>query len=259
MSQIDIENEKILVVPGQEIGDSSYRSGMGTYASDGKIYAAQVGIVNTRSGYINVQPFAGKYQPRQGDSVIGIVKDIGPNSWYVDINCPYNSMLHGNETQWKVDYGTTSQYLNVGDVILAKVKQVDEIKRVGLTMNEHGLRKLSSGQIMVVDHTKVPRIIGKSGSMISILKENTGCRIFIGQNGIIWLDGELEGIVSASRAIEIIDRNPQMQRLTDRIRRFLSAHETNTVDQTGASEESQSLTSAAFSPEDEESPESEDY
>ncbi len=223
MSQGDIENEKILVVPGQKVGDSSHMSGMGTYARDGKIYAAQLGIINIRSGYINVDSFAGKYQPRQGDSVIGIIQDIGPNSWFVNINCPYNSMLHGNETQWKVDYGTTSQYLNVGDVILAKINHVDEIKRVNLTMKEHGLRKLSNGQIMNVDHTKVPRVIGKGGSMISILKENTDCRIFIGQNGVIWIDGEIEGIAKASEAINIIDQNPQMQGLTDKIREFLGA------------------------------------
>lgn len=225
MSQIDIENQRVLVVPGQEIGDTSHRPGMGTYASDGKIYASQMGIVNIRAGYINVQPFAGKYQPRQGDSIIGTVQDIGPNSWFVNINCPYNSMLHGNETQWKVDYGTTSQYLNVGDVILAKINHVDEIKRVNLTMKEHGLRKLSNGQIMIVEHTKVPRVIGKGGSMISILKENTGCRIFIGQNGVIWIDGELEGIAKASQAINIIDQNAQMQGLTDKIREFLGVYE----------------------------------
>lgn len=221
MPQIDIEDDRVLVIPGQEIDDTGLKSGTGTYAIGGKVFAAQLGLVNTRSGYINVQPFAGKYQPRQGDSVIGIIRDVGPNSWFVDINCPYNSILHGNETQWKVDYGDTAKFLNVGDVVLAKVGQVDEIKRVNLTMKEHGLRKLSSGQIMKVDHTKVPRIIGKGGSMISILKESTGCRIFIGQNGVIWIDGELDGISRASEAISIIDRNPQMHGLTDRIRKFL--------------------------------------
>lgn len=229
MSQIDVENEKVLVVPGQEIGDSSLRPGMGTYTSDGKIFAAQLGIINVRSGYINVQPFAGKYMPRPGDSVIGIIQDIGPNSWFVDINCPYNSLLHGNETQWKVEYGTTGQYLNVGDVVLAKINQVDEIKRVNLTMKEHGLRKFSSGQVMIIDHTKVPRIIGKGGSMIAILKENTGCKIFIGQNGVIWIDGELEGIAKASQAIEIIDNNSQMQGLTDRIREFLGVKQPDII------------------------------
>ena len=228
MSQIDIqEDDRRFVVPGEEIGDSSHRSGMGTYARDGKIFAAQTGIVNIRSGYINVQPFAGKYQPRQGDSVIGVIRDIGPNSWFVDINCPYNSMLHANETPWKIDYGMTGQYLQVGDVILAKVNHIDEVKNVNLTLKEHGLRKLSSGQILDVDYTKVPRVIGKGGSMISILKERTECKIFIGQNGVIWLDGELEGIKKATLAIKIISRDAQKQGLTDSIREFLNAYEDN--------------------------------
>ncbi len=232
MSQIDIqENERRFVVPGEEIGDSSHRSGMGTYARDGKVFASQTGIVNIRSGYINVQNFAGKYLPRQGDSVIGVIRDIGPNSWFVDISCPYNSMLHASETPWKIDYGMTGQYLQVGDVILAKVNHIDEIKNVNLTIKEHGLRKLSSGQVLEVDYTKVPRVIGKGGSMISILKERTGCKIFIGQNGVIWIDGELDGIAKATQAINIISRDAQKQGLTDTIREFLGATESHEPDE----------------------------
>ena len=238
MPDIEIqENERKFVVPGEEIGDSSHRSGMGTYEKDGIIFAAQTGIVNLRSGYVNVQPFAGKYQPRQGDSVIGIIRDMGPNSWFIDINCPYNSMLHANETPWKIDYGMTGQYLQVGDVILAKVNTVDEVKNVNLTLKEHGLRKLSSGQILDVDYTKVPRVIGKGGSMISILKERTGCKIFIGQNGIIWLDGELDGIAKATQAINIISRDAQKQGLTDTIREFLGAYDEEDPDIDDSAEE----------------------
>ncbi len=192
---------------------------------DGRIFAAQTGIVNSRAGYINVQAFAGKYLPRHGDSVIGIIRDMGPNSWFVDINCPYNCLLHSNETPWKIDYGMTGQYLNIGDVILAKVSQVDEVKNVNLTLKEHGLRKLNSGQVLAVDFTKVPRIIGKNGSMISILKERTDCRIFIGQNGIIWIDGELEGITRATAAIKIITKEVNKKGLTDRIRNFFDTNQ----------------------------------
>jgi exosome complex component RRP4 len=140
----------------------------------------------------------------------------------VDIGCPYPAFLHANESPWKVDFGTTTQYLNVGDVILAKIGQVDETRRVNLTMKEQGLRKLNSGQIMKVVHTKVPRIIGKSGSMISLLKEHTGCKIFIGQNGTIWIDGELDGMRKASAAINMIDRGTHLHGLTDDVREFLN-------------------------------------
>jgi exosome complex component RRP4 len=214
--------DRVLVIPGDLIGDSAYKSGTGTYRKGDKIFAAQLGMLNFRAGFVNVIPFAGRYMPRQGDSVIGMVQDAGPNSWMVDINCPYLAFLHSNETPWKVDFGTTTQYLSVGDIILAKVSQVDEIKRVNLTLKEQGLRKLGNGQIMKLVPSKVPRIIGKAGSMISLLKEQTGCKIFIGQNGVIWIDGELDGIRKATAAIRIIDRGTHLHGLTDAVREFLA-------------------------------------
>ncbi|MFO7618318.1 MAG: exosome complex RNA-binding protein Rrp4 [Thermoplasmata archaeon] len=213
--------DRVVVVPGEQVGDSSYKSGTGTYRKGDLIFSAQLGLVNFRAGFVNVIPFAGKYNPKSGDSVIGLVQDAGPNSWMVDISCPYTAFLHANETPWKVDFGTTTQYLNVGDIILAKVSQVDEARRVNLTMKEQGLRKLSSGQIMKVVHSKVPRIIGKGGSMISLLKEHTGCKIFIGQNGVIWIDGELDGMMKASAAVELIDKGAHLHGLTDEVRAFL--------------------------------------
>jgi len=45
---------------------------------------------------------------------------------------------------------------------------------------------------------------------------------------VIWIDGELEGIAKASQAINIIDQNPQIQGLTDKIREFLGVYETET-------------------------------
>jgi len=235
MSEDDVQRtDRILVIPGESVGDSSLKSGMGTYRRGDEIFAAQLGIVNYRAGFVNVIPFSGKYQPKPGDSIIGLIQDAGPNSWMVDIHCPYTAFLHANETPWKVDFGTTTQYLRVGDIVLAKISQVDETRRVNITMKEQGLRKLTSGQIMRLSHTKVPRVIGKGGSMISLLKEHTGCRIFIGQNGVIWIDGELDGMVKASAAIELIDRGTHLHGLTDEVRTFLlggtNVPDTNDVD-----------------------------
>ncbi|MDO9536996.1 MAG: exosome complex RNA-binding protein Rrp4, partial [Thermoplasmata archaeon] len=209
------------VVPGDELGDSSHKSGMGTYKKDNKIFAAQLGILDIRSGFVNVKPLSAKYIPRPGDSVIGMVQDVGASNWMVDVNCPYTAFLHGNETQWKVDFGAASQYLNIGDIILAKIGHVDETRRVNLTMKEHGLRKLASGQITKIAHSKVPRVIGKAGSMISLLKEFTGCKIFVGQNGMIWIDGDIDGIRKAVSAIDIIDKGTSLHGLTDSVRQFL--------------------------------------
>ncbi len=218
--------ERILVVPGEELGDDSFKAGTGTYWRQGKIFASHLGLKNVRSGYINVIPLGGRYLPRTGDSVIGIINDVGPSSWIVLINCPYPALLHVSETPWKVDFGDTVRYLMVGDVILTKISQVDEIKRVQLTIKEHGLRKLTNGHIVNISHSKVPRMIGKGGSMISIIKEYTGCRIFVGQNGVVWLDGDREGISLASAAIDLIERDAQKFGLTDAVRDMLRSEST---------------------------------
>ena len=210
-------------MPGQELGGTGLKPGMGTYRMAGTVYAAQLGIRDERSGFVNVMPLAGRYMPRPGDSVIGLVQDVGPSNWMVDIHCPYIAFLHANETQWKVDFGAAGQFLTPGDTVLAKVGMVDEVKRVNLTMKEQGLRKLARGQIMKVNHSRVPRVIGRGGSMISMLKEHTACRIFIGQNGVVWIDGELEGIALAVAAISMIDRGVHRDGLTESVRAFLDA------------------------------------
>jgi len=213
--------QRILVIPGEELGDNSYKPGTGTYLKGDRIFASLLGVKNVRSGYINVLPLSGRYMPRPGDSVIGIIKDVGPSSWIVNVNSPYPALMHVNDVPWKVEFGKTSQYLRAGDTILAKIGQVDETMRIQVTLKEPGLRRLDRGHITRITPSKVPRVIGKSGSMVSLIKEYTGCKVFVGQNGIIWMDGDSEGIAYASKCIDMIDRDAQMMGLTDRVRQFL--------------------------------------
>jgi exosome complex component RRP4 len=212
-----------IIVPGELLDSGKLRPGSGTYVSDGKIYASQLGIKSTKSNYVNVIPLGGRYIPVTGDNVIGKVIDIGPSNWLIDINSPYPAPLHVNEVPWRVEFGDTARYLNVGDTILAKVLMVDETKRVQVTMKDQGLRKLLGGQIIDISHSKVPRVIGKDGSMIQLIKSHTNCRIFVGQNGRIWLDGDIENIVLAIRAIRMIDEGAQTLRLTERVKEYLES------------------------------------
>ncbi len=211
-----------LVVPGEFLDSGSYRAGVGTYKDGENIYAAQLGFKDVRSDYINVISFGGKYIPRAGDSVIGKVIDIGPSNWILNINSPYNAVLYGNEVPWEVEYGTTSRYIDIGEVALVKIMSVDEIKRVQATMRGVGLRKLNGGHVIEISASKVPRIIGRSGTMISLLKKYTKCRMFVGQNGRIWLDGEIDSIIIATQAIKEIERKAHTVGLTSKMETFLS-------------------------------------
>lgn len=215
------ETERKLLLPGDEIDEENVKPGRGTFKKDGKIYAAKLGVKTLRSGYVNVAAQSGRYEPQSGDKVIGTVTDLNSSFWMVDVNAPNLAVLHVNDVPWRVDYGDTASYIEVGDAVLVKITSVDEQMKMQITMDEKGLRKLNEGQIIEIPPSQVPRVIGRKGSMISMLKKYTGCRIFVGQNGRIWIDGDLEGQYLAVKAIQMIEENAQVVGLTDAVKQFL--------------------------------------
>ncbi len=215
------ETKRELVLPGEVLEEKDLKPGTGTFYEDGKIYASLLGIKKERAGYINVIPLSGKYIPKSDDFVIGKVIDIGPSHWLIDINSPYPATMHVNEVPWRVEFGDTAKYLNVTDVMLAVVHTVDEVKRVQVSMKDRSLRRLTEGQIVEFSPSKVPRVIGKQGSMISMIKNYTGCRMFVGQNGRIWIDGDLASMTDAVQAIKMIEEASQVHGLTNSIEAFL--------------------------------------
>ena len=48
---------------------------------------------------------------------------------------------------WKVEFGAARQHMDVGDVVLARVQEVDECHNVVLTMKGVGLRRLNQGAV----------------------------------------------------------------------------------------------------------------
>jgi len=215
------ENTREIVVPGDLLAISSKRSGPGTYSEGGKIFASQLGIKTVRPDSISVVPLAGRYVPVTGDLVVGKIIDVGASNWLVDINSPYPSPLHVNEVPWRVEFGETRKFMQVGDIVLLKIVAVDELKRISVSMQDHGLRKLTGGMVIEVSPSKVPRVIGKNGSMIQMLKNETACRIYVGQNGRIWIDGELDNIVRAVQAIKMIEDEAHNLGLTEKVKEFL--------------------------------------
>lgn len=215
------ESVREVVVPGELLAISSKKAGVGTYSEGGKIFASQLGIKTVRPDSISVVPLAGQYIPVTGDLVVGKIVDVGASNWLVDINSPYPSPLHVNEVPWRVEFGETRKFMSVGDVVLLMIVGVDETKRIRVSMQEHGLRKLTGGTVMEISPSKVPRVIGKNGSMIQMLKNMTSCRIYVGQNGRIWIDGELDSIVRVVHAIRMIEDEAHSQGLTEKVKALL--------------------------------------
>ncbi|MFZ3147940.1 MAG: exosome complex RNA-binding protein Rrp4 [Methanothrix sp.] len=212
--------DRKVVVPGDLLSEDAKRSGEGTYVKNGSVYSLLYGLANFRDK-INVIPLAGKYVPGPGDNVIGVVKDITFSNWIVDINSPYDGLLHISEFPNRIESDEMSKYLRIGSSIMTRVTDVDPTMKVELTLNDKKLGQIRTGQVIEISHTRVPRLIGKGGSMISMLKKEVNCNIFVGQNGRIWIHGGTEDMDLALKTITLIEKEAHTNGLTDRIVDFL--------------------------------------
>ena len=212
--------DRKVVIPGDLLSEEAKRSGEGTFVKDGKVYSLLYGLANDRDR-INVIPLAGKYVPAPGDNIIGIVKDITFSNWIIDINSPYDGLLHISEFPKRIDADEMSKYLSLGSSTMIRIKDVDSTMKVELTLNDRKLGLLKTGRIVEINHTRVPRLIGKGGSMISMLKKELNCNIFVGQNGRIWINGGAEDMDLALKTILLIEKEAHTSGLTDRIVDFL--------------------------------------
>jgi exosome complex component RRP4 len=211
-----------IVIPSQLLGDiSSSKAGQGTFIEKGKIYSERMGVLIKKSDQIKVIPLKGRYDPIEKDFIIGIIEEPLSSSWLVDINAPYPALLHTNEVPWDVEFGETDKYLNRGDSIMAKILEVGLEKNIQITLKDHGLYKIKGGYLTNIEPSKVPRIIGKKGSMIALLKKYTKCRIFVGKNGRIWINGDNDNILKLIKVIKKIESESIYYGLTDRIEDFL--------------------------------------
>ena len=212
-----------IVLPGEVLGDSKEKkSGYGTFEEDGRVISKFIGIPKEARDYISVIPLSGVYVPKTQDKVIGFITDVERVGWVVDINSPWLAFLPVSEAVDEfIDLKKTdiTRFYDVEDVIYA---QVDNVKRgdIKLTMNTPVARKLRDGITVKIAPSKVPRLIGKEGSMINTIKDKTNTVIRVGQNGVVWLSGE--GVKKAIKAIKMVDEKSHIIGLTDEITKLLS-------------------------------------
>jgi len=224
------DEKRDIVIPSQLLGDADkLKAGRGTFIENGKIYAEKLGILSKKSDYVNIIPLKGRYDAIEGDFVIGIVEEPLSSSWLVDINAPYPALLHINEVPWDIEFGETDKYLNYGDAIMAKILEVNIEKKLQITLKDRNLYKIKGGYITYIEPSKVPRLIGKQGSMISLLKKYSNCRIFIGKNGRIWIDGKDDSIAKVIQAINIVENESTSFGLTDKIENLLKNRNSRVV------------------------------
>ncbi len=213
-------SDKTIVVPGDMLSNEAAKAAEGTYVEDEKVYALIYGLLDRRDR-IRVIPLSGKYLPIVGDIVIGLVTDISFSNWKIDISSPYEALMHISEYPRRIDSSEMARIMGVGDLAIFKVIDVDKSMKVELAPKDGQLRVLRSGRIIEVSYTKVPRVIGRAGSMISLLKSKLDVHIFVGKNGRIWINGKAKDEELAIKAIKKIEREAHTSGLTDRITKLL--------------------------------------
>lgn len=198
--------EKKIVVPGELITDERRRLGDHVFLRDGKIYSDALGIAEKDEQTTNVVPLQGKYLPRVGDLIVGIISGDVYSGYLVDINSFYSAFISKKELR---------DTLKVGTVVSAKIEEVNEVNDVQLS----NIRVFYGGEILSVEPVKVPRMIGKNGSMLEVLKKGTGCNLLIGRNGRIWIKGgNFDLLVKATTKIE---DEAHLSNLTNKVTLYL--------------------------------------
>lgn len=217
--------DKSIVVPSETLAKGmDFIPGSGAFREGENIIASQVGLLYLSGRIVKVVPLSGKYIPKKGDLVIGKIVDITFGGWRVDIGWAFeaNLSLRDASADFIEKKADLTQYYELGDIIAAQITHVSGSKIIDLSMKGPGLRKLKGGRIIEIESSKVPRIIGKQGSMISLIKEKTDCRLTVGQNGKVWISGsDSKKEMLVVDVIKKIQQESHLDGLTDRIKSYL--------------------------------------
>jgi len=214
----------ILAIMEQKIMKPMYNPEKHVYIYEDKIVSAVLGLASITDNDVSVIPLEGRYFPKVGDTVIGLVVGVGITNWILDIRAPYKAILNAGEVIENFSPITTNlrDYIDVGDYIVAKIAVFDRTRDLLLTVKGKGLGKITEGIVIEIEPSRVPRVIGKKGSMLNLLTSKTGCNILVAQNGVVWIRCKDEKSSEiAVKAIRLIESRAHMRGLTEQVRMFL--------------------------------------
>ncbi len=223
------ENKRKVVIPGEVIakGDD-FLPGEGTEKTDQGIIALRFGLAEEINKLIKVIPLSGVYKPRRGNIVIGKVENITFNGWVIDINAPENAFLSLTEVPRYVNKNGLDEFMDIGDMVVAKIWSINK-RGIDLSLKSRGLGKIDEGLIVKINPHKVPRIIGREGSMINLIKNKTRCNITVGQNGFIWIKGEtIDDELFSKKAILFIAERSYLSGLTEEVEKWFEQNKEKT-------------------------------
>ncbi len=198
---------KKIVVPGELVTEQRKRTGDHVFVHNGQIYSDTVGITNNESTTASVVPLKGIYIPKQGDILIGLVVNELFSGFLVDVNSFSLSYMSKDRIR---------EPLKRGSIVSVRVSKTNELNEADVS----DARVFYGGEVFAVSPVKVPRIIGKNGSMLDILRKGTNCNFIVGRNGRIWAKGG--NVPLLIKAIKKIEAEAHTSNLTNKMAEFLS-------------------------------------
>ena len=216
------KEERQIAVPGEVIvKGNEYLPSEGSYRDGEEVIAGRFGVVSLYDKQVRVIPISGAYYPRRGNTIIGTIVDITFNGWLIDFGGATNAFLPVSEVPKYINRNELREFLDFGESVIIKVWDVKS-KGIDVSMKMRGFGKIEGGMIISVNSNKVPRIIGKEGSMVNIIKAATGCEITVGQNGKVWIYGSsAEKELATKRIIDFIVENSIVNGLTEKVEDFI--------------------------------------
>ncbi len=198
-----------IVVPGEKLHDKPLRI-ENTITDNNGTYSCILGSFDEETKVLI--PLEGLWQPKSGDTIVGIVEEDRGTTVTVNLNAPYKGLIISKFLETDI---------RAGDTIVATIKDLEK----GGTAILIRPKPLQGGKMMSVKPSKIPRIIGKGNTMVTQITAGTGTSVIIGLNGIIWLNGG--NIDLATAAILKIEEEAHTNGLTDRIKAMLDSKKVN--------------------------------
>lgn len=214
----EVAKKRKIVIPGEIIvSGEDYLPGEGAKREGVNVVASRFGLAEESGRVVKVIAITGAFVPRRNNVVIGRVTNIVFNGWIVDIDSSSNGFIPIDESPRFINKNEMNQFLAIGDVVSAKIWSVNT-RGIDLSLDGKGLGKLEGGFIFRVSPNRVPRVIGREGSMINLIKDKTGCNISVGQNGWVWIKGnDLDSQIKARKAIEFVTDKVYVEGLTEKM------------------------------------------
>jgi len=222
------ESKKRHVLPGDFITTAPLRLQNNVVLEGKRIISTTIGLSDVSDDSVRVISLTGVYLPKTDDLVIGTIQYIHGNSWFADINSCYQGMLLGQDVFGRGSYPTKSEMeerLSKGDIIFAKIANSDRQREPLISIADQSLGKIDSGELVKISPAKIPRLIGKHGSMIQTIEGSTNATITVGQNGLIVVScDETNGLLKALAAIRMVDEQAHLVNLTDKVKKMLESN-----------------------------------